>query len=268
MKHRYSFRDVIDSLPNNKNSRSSIWVRNVIRKISFPMTLLFINAGWSANMVSLFSWLVIFIGSVLLGVNNFWSMLIGILLINFWLVLDCVDGNIARCKKQQAFMGDFYDAIAGYGPFAFSTIGLGLAAYHTSFIVPEQYKILFILLGGIGATVNIYSRLIHQKYLNCYFVAKNMMDENDDITLKSTADKTSFAYIRERVDKELGVAGLYMIWLFIALFTSTFDIMLAFYVTYYLVSFLAVIYIYCRKAAEFEKTAQNKFKYKVAEPPK
>lgn len=69
-------------------------------------------------------------------------------------------------------MGDFYDAVAGYGPFSFTTVGLGVAAYHTSFLMPEQYRHLFILIGAVGAVANVYMRLVHQKYLNCYFAGK------------------------------------------------------------------------------------------------
>ena len=36
------------------------------------------------------------------------------------MVLDCVDGNIARVKKVKTFMGDFYDAVAGYGPVSYT----------------------------------------------------------------------------------------------------------------------------------------------------
>lgn len=64
-----------------------------------PVTYLFINAGWTANMVSVLSWIVIFVAAVLLSIDNFGCMLTGVILTNFWLVLDCVDGNIARVKK-------------------------------------------------------------------------------------------------------------------------------------------------------------------------
>ncbi|MBQ7352545.1 MAG: CDP-alcohol phosphatidyltransferase family protein [Clostridia bacterium] len=260
MKH-YSFKEIVNSLPKKKNGRSSIWVRLLIRKISFPFTYAFINTGWSANMVSLLSWVVIFAGACLFCIPNFWCMLVGVVLTNFWLVLDCVDGNIARVKKQKSFMGDFYDAIAGYGPFAFTTIGLGMAAYHTSFLVThigEQYRFLFILIAAIGAISNIYTRLIHQKYLVCYFAAKKELGELNDITLKDTENKRSFAYIREQIDKNFGVAGLFMPWLFVALFTNTFDIMLIVYTIYYILSFLAVILIYCRRATYFEKESKKK----------
>lgn len=229
-----------------------------VRKASFPVTYLFINAGWTANMVSVLSWVVIFGAAVLLCINNFWCMLAGVILTNFWLVLDCVDGNIARVKKVKTFMGDFYDAVAGYGPFSFTTVALGVAAYHTSFLVPEAYRVGFILIGAIGAVANVYMRLVHQKYLCCFFAGKKILGELDDITLKDTEDKKSFAYIREQIDKNIGVSGLFMPWLFVALFTNTFDIMLVCYSLYYVVSFLAICVLYCRKATVFEQEAQSK----------
>lgn len=259
---KYSYKQIKQSLTTKKNRRSSFWVQLWVRKISFPLTYLFINTGWTANMVSLFSWAVILVAAIFLCIDNFAFMLVGVILTNFWLVLDCVDGNIARCKKQNSFMGDFYDAIAGYGPFAFTTIGIGFAAYHTSFLVDKEYGFLFILIAAVGAITNLYTRLIHQKYLNCFFVAKNTLKETDEITLKDTENKRSFAYIREQIDKNFGVSGLFMIWLFVALLTNTFDLMLVIYSLYYLVSFIIVIYLYCRKATLFEVEAQNKLNNK------
>ena len=91
-------------------------------------------------------------------------------------------------------------------------------------------------------------------------MGKNLLGEIDEITLKDTENKKSFAYIREQLDKNFGVAGLFMPWLFVALFTNTFDIMLACYVLYYIVSFLAICVLYCKKATIFEKESQDKMK--------
>lgn len=255
---KYSYGEIKASLTKKKNGRSSFWVRLWVRKASFPFTYLFINSGWTANMVSVLSWIVIFAAAVLLSVDNFACMLSGVILTNFWLVLDCVDGNIARCKKLKTFMGDFYDAIAGYGPFSFTTLGIGMAAYNTTFLVPEAWRFYLILLAGFGATVNLYMRLIHQKYQNCFFAAKNVLGETDEITLKDDENKRSFAYIREWIDKNFGVSGIFMPWLFVALFTKTFDVMLAAYVLYYTVSFLAIAFLYCKRATSFEKESQAK----------
>ncbi len=100
-------------------------------------------------------------------------------------------------------------------------------------------------------------RLIHQKYLNCYFVAKKELNQLEEITLKDNEDRRSFAYIREQIDKNLGVSGIFMPWLFVALFTSTFDLMLIFYSIYYILSFIAISIIYSRKAIEFERNQNN-----------
>lgn len=257
---KYSMKDITSSLTKKKNSRSSLWVQLWVRKFSFPVTYCFINTGWSANEVSVLSWILIFVAAVFLCINSFWWMLAGVVLTNFWLVLDCVDGNIARVKKIKSFMGDYFDAIAGYGPFSFTTLALGISAYNTTFLVPEEYKPWLIVVGGFGAMCNLYMRLVHQKYLNCFFAAKQILGETEDITLKDTEDRRSFAYIREQIDKNLGVSGLFMPWLFVALLTSTFDIMVAFYTLYYVVSFLAICVLYSRNASRFEEDAQSKFK--------
>lgn len=259
---KYTYKEIKSSLTKKKNSRSSLWVQLWVRKASFPITYLFINTGWTANMVSILSWVVVFFAAVLLCINNFWCMFVGTILTNFWLVLDCVDGNIARCKKQKSFMGDFFDAIAGYGPFAFTTIGLGVAAYNTSFLFEPIGHHIFIIIAGVGAVANIYTRLIHQKYLTCYFSAKSYLGESEDINLKDTEDKKSFSYIREQIDKNIGVSGLFMPWLFVALFTNTFDIMLIFYSAYYVLSFIMVCFLYCKKAVNFENEAQEKMNRK------
>lgn len=255
---KYTYEEIKDSLTKKKNSRSSLWVQLWVRKASFPITYILVNAGWTANMVSVLSWVVIAGAAVLLGINTFGCMLAGVIMTNFWLVLDCVDGNIARVKKVKTLMGDFFDAVAGYGPFSFTTVGLGMAAYHTSFLVPEHCRYLLILLGGIGAVTNVYMRLVHQKYLNCFFAAKRILNESNEITLEDPEDKRSFAYIREQIDKNFGVAGLFMPWLFVALLTKTFDVMLMCYTLYYVLSFLAICVLYCKRASGFEVEAQEK----------
>lgn len=255
---KYTYNYIKKSLPSKKNGRSSFWTRIIVRPLSFPFTYLFINSGWTANKVSILSWYVIFVASLLMCFNNFWLILSGIILVFFWHVLDCVDGNIARCKKKKTYMGDFYDAIAGYGPYSFTTIGLSVAAYNTTNLIPNEFRWLILVIGGFAAMINLYTRLIHQKYLACFFAAKSILNETEDINLKDTENKHSFAYIREFIDKNLGVTGIFVPWLMICLFTKTFEFMLAFYAIYYTVAFLAIAFIYCRKAEIFEIECQLK----------
>ena len=255
----YSIKDITSSLPKKKNKGDSFWVQYLIRYVSYPFTYFFINLGWSANQVSILSWIVIFIGSLLLAINNNACMLAGVILINFWIVLDCVDGNIARTKKVKTFMGDFFDAIAGYGPFSFTTLALGVAAYNTTHLVNDEYRYLLLIVGGFGALINLYTRLIHQKYTNCFFAAKKILNELDDIVLKAPEKGVNkFAYFRMEVDKNVGVSGIFMPWLIVSYLTQTYEIMLGFYTLYYIVAFLGVSVLYSRKAEVFEKESQQK----------
>ena len=94
---KYSFKQIIDSLPVKKNSNSSWWVKLWVRRISFLFTYLFINLGFSSNGVSIISIFVTLSACVFFMLPFKWATIVAIILINFWLVLDCVDGNIARC---------------------------------------------------------------------------------------------------------------------------------------------------------------------------
>ena len=204
---KYTFRDITSSLTKKKNSRSSLWVQLWVRKASFPVTYVFINTGWSANMVSVLSWIVIFVAAVLLSVNNFGCMLAGVILTNFWLVLDCVDGNIARVKKTKTFMGDFFDAVAGYGPFSFTTVALGVAAFHTSFLVPEKYRYLLILLGGLSEyTARITENAAAGIGLSVLIV---LVAAAVGIFLTCGAKAKPFAFLEtEPFETEYGVSGM------------------------------------------------------------
>ena len=52
---KYSFKSIVASLPQKKNSNSSWWVKLWVRKASFPFTWFFINLGFSPNAVSVLS---------------------------------------------------------------------------------------------------------------------------------------------------------------------------------------------------------------------
>ncbi len=62
-------RDITSSLTKKKNSRSSFWVQLWVRRASFPVTYIFINTGWSANEVSILSWILIFVAAICLAIN-------------------------------------------------------------------------------------------------------------------------------------------------------------------------------------------------------
>ena len=106
----YSWGEIVRSLPKKKNSKSSLWVKWIIRKLSFPFTFLFINLGFSAWSASVLSIFVALAGCTALCVDSALWRAVGVVLVELWLVMDCVDGNIARVKKTSSPMGGCIDA--------------------------------------------------------------------------------------------------------------------------------------------------------------
>lgn len=240
----YSYKTIVDSLPAKKNSKSSLWVKTIVRKISFPTTWIFINckcSPWLASMISVF---VAVIGSAFMCVNSELFRIIGVILIEFWLVLDCVDGNIARVKKQSSEYGEFVDALSGYYVTGFVFVGLGVAAYNTSIFLPEN-NLWYVILGGITAVAGLLSRIIHQKFTYASMVISGSIDL---IPEKEVSNKKSLQYLRSRLDKELGISGLFMPFLIVACIFHLYDVMIIFYLLFHAVGLVAVTLYYSLKA--------------------
>ena len=161
----YSWGEIVRSLPKKKNSKSSLWVKWIIRKLSFPFTFLFINLGFSAWGASVLSIFVALAGCAALCIDSALWRVVGVVLVELWLVMDCVDGNIARVKKTSSPMGGCIDAFSGYFITAFVFFSVGVSAcYSTRF---TEHAGLWVAMGGLSSAFGLLARLIHQKYTCC-----------------------------------------------------------------------------------------------------
>ena len=244
----YSLKEIIRSLPEKKNSKSSLWVKLIVRKISFLITYLLINVGCSAWGASVISVLVALAGSCCFMADSAICRIIGVCLIEFWLVLDCVDGNIARVKKTSSEMGDFIDALSGYYVTGFVYFCVGIAAYYTTNIFRNDAFVL-VMLGGVSTIAGLLARIIHQKYTYSIMVINrcNPMNPNE-IPEEGVKNKKSIQYIRSRIDKEIGISGLFMPLLIVALVFDLFDMFTIFYCGFQCCGLLAVTAYYALKA--------------------
>ena len=247
MQH-YSLKEIIRSLPEKKNSKSSLWVKLVVRKLSFLFTYLFINIGCSAWGASIISVLVALAGSFCFVVDNTICRVIGVCLIEFWLVLDCVDGNIARVKKTSSEMGEFIDALSGYYVTGFVYFFVGIAAYYTTNIF-RRHAFILIVLGGVSTIAGLLARIIHQKYTYSVMVMRQVnASHHNEIPEESIQNKKSIQYIRSRIDKELGISGLFMPLLIASLVFNLFDLFTIFYCGFQCCGLIAVTAYYAFKA--------------------
>ena len=98
-----------------KSAKNDYFAFYVGRPLSYILTIPFLYTNISPNAVSLISIIPIIIGFVLMCIGTTKTMLIaGWLMFFLWNLLDGVDGNIARYKKQFSKMGSVYDAMSGY----------------------------------------------------------------------------------------------------------------------------------------------------------
>lgn len=176
----YSWGEIVRSLPKKKNSKSSLWVKWIIRKLSFPFTFLFINLGFSAWSASVLSIFVALAGCTALCVDSALWRAVGVVLVELWLVMDCVDGNIARVKKTSSPMGGCIDAFSGYFITAFVFFSVGVAACHSTRFT--EHAGLWVAMGGLSSAFGLLARLIHQKYTCC--VLESQRSEKNGATGK------------------------------------------------------------------------------------
>lgn len=243
----YSFSEIVQSLPKKKNGRSSLWVKTVIRKLSFVFTFLFVNMGITPWLASVISAIVAFSGAVLLGINSPTCRIIGVICIQMWLVLDCVDGNIARVTRTCSDLGDFIDTLSGYVVSACAMLSIGMAASYTTQCPILMNSNILIVLGAMGSIGNVLARLIHQNYMVTIFRLEKkgtqLKNPDDDVE----ADH-GIGYLRSRIDKELGISGFFMPLLIVALIFSKLDVFTIVYSAFFTLSALAICVYYALKS--------------------
>lgn len=165
------------SLRKKEEDRGDIWLYYVVRAMSFPLTGVFLRIGISANQATYISMVVGAAGCGLLAFGNYAMRIFGALLANFWIVLDCADGNIARFKKTSSNYGELIDALSGYmmNGLLFLSVGIGAFIHiESSFGVVTQFLCInlnegiLIILGAWASLAIILPRLIYHKFINTF----------------------------------------------------------------------------------------------------
>jgi len=90
----------------------TVWyAKYLIRHVSIRITRLILPTGISANQATFIFLISGVFGSILLGTGELSYSIYGLLLIQFSYIFDCVDGEIARYRKQSSVKGVFIDSI-------------------------------------------------------------------------------------------------------------------------------------------------------------
>ena len=156
----YTLREIIASLPPEKVKQDGLWTRFVLRPLSFPLSWAALRMGLSPSFVSYFSAFVSVAGGILFAWPCAFYAGIGVVLFNFFSVLDCVDGNMARVSGKASPWGGWTDAVTGFITYSSVFFSTGIYLYWETSWWPV------LLVTGLTSSANLLTRTAYQMYKN------------------------------------------------------------------------------------------------------
>lgn len=212
---KYSLKDIVDSRDDHKKyiDKIDIWVFLVVRPFANLLTWLVLKIKMTANFATLLSTIIGFVGALTLIIGNSNnSLLIGIIIMNFWIVFDCIDGNIARTTKKSSLLGTYFDGISGYCYVSLLYTSLGVAIFKHYNLVAGSMNLdwIYILLGALTSMMCILPRLFEHKALSLF----------ENYQSKIT-DKDNYSWFYILGLNIAGMAGLSNPLMLVAYFTGT-----------------------------------------------
>ncbi len=243
-----------DSMPEWKKKKDPMLVRYITRPLSFYIAAVLANQGISANSVSYFSTLVAISGAFCYLFNNHVLNILGATLIFVWLVLDCVDGNLARSVKRQPF-GEFADGISSYILIGIMVTCIGYAAYNEGGVFIHAGSAWIIVVGAFASVSDTMMRLIYQKYraTEREMADKNILPiENDVFQDHSQVDNW-----KVKVNMELGIPSVLTVLIIVSSIFCWLDIVVFYCFAYYGSACGVSSIMYIRKAIELANKYQN-----------
>ena len=242
---RYTHKYFRDSMPEWKRKKDPLNSRFLIRPLSFYGAAFAANHGITANAVSYFSVVVAVFSCICYLIDLPAFQITGAILMNIWLWLDCVDGNLARSVKKQPF-GEFADAISSYILVAFMGVTFGYSVFLNGGVFTKPGNPWMIVAGALSSVFDSSVRLIYQKYRNTEseLVSKGLInaekDEHSDISKVGT--------FRIWFEQTWGIGGWLPHFILAATLFHAMDIIVLYCFMFYGISFLGGSFVYIRKA--------------------
>ena len=95
----------------NSSKKRPLYMELFTMKISIYVTKLFLYTPIHADHVSMLMVLLAIVGSSMMAFGSTLMMLIGITIIHFTVVLDNVNGEVARYRKEGSLIGSFLEEV-------------------------------------------------------------------------------------------------------------------------------------------------------------
>lgn len=259
--NKYTVKFFHDSMPEWKRKKDPFVLRYFIRPISFAGASLCARLGISANTVSYLSCIVAVLIFCFFIPNVHWCHILAGVLVNIWIVMDCIDGNLARGVKKQPF-GDFADGIAGYFLLSFICLGMSWAVYCEGGVYFTAGNPIIIMIGALASIMDPLMRLIYQKYLHNQLILeeKGIMPKEADIM----KDHNQVGNWKIRLIMVSGVSGILPMLILLCAIFKVLDIAVIYCFLINMAQFAYSAYSYIGKAIKnariYQAAMDEKFK--------
>lgn len=231
--HRITVQGIRASYSTEKaaEDKKQVWSYYVVRRASFYPTILFLKLGISANQATWFSIVIVILGCLLLAVGEYVGRIGGALLVNIWLILDYIDGNIARYQKSSSAYGDFIDTLGGYIAYGLLFFSAGVGGYYhqESLLISRASSVLsrvdasvVLILGAWSSLTAIWIRLVYQKFNNSFPDMKMQRHE----VLRTRSGFSPFWVVLEIGNNLFNLSGLLLPALLLAVVIKALDVFL------------------------------------------
>lgn len=238
--------------------------RFVFRPLGFLAAWLAIRLGLASETVSWISGFVALIGCLCLMSSQEQLLLIGISLLIFFNLLDCVDGSMARTMKTENPYGSFLDSVMAWVDIGLWAL-IGFMAYrhpqllywHNPF---DKGEIVWLITGGITCYFynlvsyieGTFDRLLRKDINNLFDKTKSGISK--DGVAENRNDSLSFIRnIIRRINHNLRVRETYLFLLVLAFIGRAVDLLLIFFMFYYILHTTLLVFIYCRRGRQLRK---------------
>lgn len=198
----------------------NVWLYYVVRPLSIVATKPLLKTKITPTAVTALSMITTLIGFALVSFGNslVWKI-VGWFGFFLWAILDCVDGNIARCKDQCSKRGELWDAAGGYLALSLIFFASGISGFYEEPAISLWTPEWNIILGGMTALLSIYPRLIAQK--------KRAISDTHEIL--SVMDKRNFSLPRIIAMNIESAIGLMQVLFLLAVTFQLSNVLVAFY---------------------------------------
>lgn len=239
-----------DNFPEWKYRKDFILTRIFYRPVSFYISAFCANHGIHANTVSVFSSFVAVIACFMFLFGRYECNIIAALLVSFWLLLDCVDGNLARCIKAQPF-GEFVDAESSYLLVGLLGSCMGISAYHTTGggVLIHEGNVWLIFFGAAASSCDTLVRLIYQKYQNmaAELSLKNIIPPHREKRIENEYSGS----LRVKLEQWPGMGGILPALILAGAVFNALDLVILYMMLYYCSGAIVFITFYTVKAMRF-----------------